>query len=360
VTAQTDSDARICELEARLAELTGLLDRPALSSRRRMLRLAAGAAAGTVAAAVGSSGHAAAANGNPIVLGAADNTSTALTATNYTTTTGGGAAYLFQSGTAFSPAAAGSPCALAGWSTQATQPNGIYGYTTQAGDGIIGIAAGASSSSGVSGRALGSTPGVSAGLRAESAGGPTIQLVPVLTAAPRSGTWKLGALVADTTGRLWYCTATGTPGTWVDLAAAAADTPVPTFHALTPFRAYDSRAAQPATGAVPKGGTRTLSVKDKRDLTTGAVVAADLVPPGATAVSANVTVVDTVQSGFLTLNPGGDTTVNAATVNWSGAGQILNNGVTLAISTARELTVIAGGADGASTHLVIDITGYFG
>jgi hypothetical protein len=67
-----------------------------------------------------------------------------------------------------------------------------------------------------------------------------------------------------------------------------------------------------------------------------------------------------VQAGFLTVNPGGDPTVNAATVNWYATAQVLNNGVTIAVNATREVTVIAGGSDGAATDVVIDITGYFG
>ena len=88
-------------------------------------------------------------------------------------------------------------------------------------------------------------------------------------------------------------------------------------------------------------------------------VQANFVPAGATAISANVTVVETVQSGFLAVNPGGNAIVNAATVNWYESGQILNNGVMLTLNANREITVIAGGIAGASTHFVIDVNGYF-
>jgi hypothetical protein len=90
------------------------------------------------------------------------------------------------------------------------------------------------------------------------------------------------------------------------------------------------------------------------------VVSADVVPAGATAISCNVTVVNTVGGGFLTVNPGGNLTVGGATVNWFATGQILNNGVIVQInSTTREVTVIAGGTTGTRTDFVIDVTGYF-
>jgi hypothetical protein len=82
-------------------------------------------------------------------------------------------------------------------------------------------------------------------------------------------------------------------------------------------------------------------------------------PVGATAVTANVTVVNTVVSGFLAVNPGGDTVVKAATINWSAAGQVLNNGVNLTLDGSRQVTVIAGGLPGAQTDFVIDLTGYY-
>ena len=92
----------------------------------------------------------------------------------------------------------------------------------------------------------------------------------------------------------------------------------------------------------------------------GAVTLVDAVPLGTLAVTANITVVDTVLSGYLTVNPGGDTAINAATVNWSDSDQILNNGVNVTINpTTRQVTVIAGGIAGSSTHFVIDITGFF-
>lgn len=63
-----------------------------------------------------------------------------------------------------------------------------------------------------------------------------------------------------------------------------------------------------------------MSVEDARSLDTGAVTTADIVPAGAVAVTANVTVVNTVGAGFLAVNPGGDTEVKAATVNWYARG----------------------------------------
>ena len=159
-------------------------------------------------------------------------------------------------------------------------------------------------------------------------------------------------------GDLWWCVVAGTPGTWRKLSGPGA---AGSFHALTPGRVYDSRLAQPAgsVGSLAAPQNRTISVADRRDLTTGAVDVANFVPAGATAITANVTVVSTIGAGFLAINPGGNTTVGAAAINWSEAGQILNNGLNLTINATRQVTVICGGTGGAATQFVIDVTGYF-
>ena len=110
-------------------------------------------------------------------------------------------------------------------------------------------------------------------------------------------------------------------------------------------------------GCARVGQSRTISVADRRNLTSGVVELAGFVPAGATAITANVGVVDTVGSGFVAVNPGGTTTVSAASINWFAAGQILNNGQNLTLNATREVTLIAGG--GGSTHVVIDVTGYY-
>lgn len=166
----------------------------------------------------------------------------------------------------------------------------------------------------------------------------------------------LAGEIDNVNGDLWLCVVAGTPGRWRKIGGVAT---AGAFHAVTPGRVYDSRVALPTPGALSMGGTRLLSVADRRDLVSGAVATANFVPAGATAISCNVTVVDTVLSGFLTINPGGTATINAATVNWSASGQILNNGVMLTLNATREITVIAGGIGGSSTHFVIDVNGYF-
>jgi hypothetical protein len=185
--------------------------------------------------------------------------------------------------------------------------------------------------------------------------GANLELLPEGNAAPtRADAHRLGQIVCDSAGDVWLCVVAGTPGTFRKLGGAST---AGSFHALAPGRVYDSRAAAPQQGTIGGAANRTISVADKRDPATGAVTVANFVPAGATAVAANVTVVSQTGSGFLTINPGGTTTVDSSTINWSAPGQILANGVTLTLNANREITVVAGG--GGSTDFLIDVSGYY-
>ena len=365
-TSSSMDAARIEELEGRIAELTE--STAAKSSRRNMLKLA-GAAAGAAAAVavVGNASPAAATTGQPLLLGQYSNPNP-----GDVTGTIGTFQALADSASATN-GVSGYKGVIVGWdtTTSATEVRaGVVGLanpflftgTNQSGNGLLGVANGAGSTgAGVYGISNSGVVATSSGGRARSVNGPAIQMEATLAGAPTTGTWTLGALFPDTAGNLWYCTVSGTPGTWVNLVPQPIVFPTNgNFTAIVPSRVYDSRAPQPSSGALGAGGTRTLSVKDSRALDTGALVTADIVPNGAKAITANVTVVNTTSAGFLAVNPGGNTTVSAATVNWFASGQILNNGVNVTINPAtRQVTVIAGGNAGASTDFVIDVTGYF-
>ena len=335
-------------------------------SRRGLLRLAGATAVGAAAAAaVGGTHHAAAATGNPLVIGASNSSSF-----NDRTNLNGPFMASADSSDSASPLVVdGKGGTIAGWdycNDPATDRGGVFGAAGKlsgtapsTANGVLGsVFGGGARGAGVYGVSSSVVAGASPGVRARSAAGPAVQMEAILAGRPTTGTWMVGALVPDTAGHLWYCTASGTPGSWIDLAA-----PIPSvvgFHALTPTRVYDSRVAVPSPGPIAAGQQRELSVKDGRSLETGAITVADLVPYGASAITANVTVVETVGAGFLAINPGGGTTVNAATVNWFASGQILNNGVNLSIRLVdRTVNVIAGGGSGSQTHFVIDVTGYF-
>ena len=383
------NEIRIEELEAKVAQLTALVERlaPALNSahdptgapqitlsadageavevvgaqtasRRGMLKLAGAAAVGATAIAV--AGHAtpaAAADGGNFIIGQG-NAGTADTSLI-------GKMWNIAASNNTTDLVPGFSGALVGWDTSNTATGiraGVIGYSGPflfgggaTPNGVVGVVRSDSGvGSGVYGKSESDVIGASAGIRAVSDNGPAVQMDAIFASAPTSGTWRAGALVPDTAGNLWYCVAGGAPGTWRKLSGT---TTAGSFHPVTPGRVYDSRSAAPTPGQLASGANRTVSVADRRDTGNGAVAQANFVPAGATAVSANVTVTDTVGAGFLAVNPGGNTTVNASAINWSGNNQNLANGLTLTLNGAREITVIGGG--GGSTNFIIDILGYY-
>ena len=172
--------------------------------------------------------------------------------------------------------------------------------------------------------------------------------------AASSHAYEAGEMTRGPGGVLWYCVESGTPGKWRTLAAP---TGAGSFYAVTPARAYDSRlSTYPQNGVLSSGQNRTISVANRYDVN-GTLVTSNFVPAGATAVFANVTVVDTVGAGYLAVNPGGTTAVAASTINWSASGQVLANGISLTLNASREITVVNG--SGGATQFIIDVTGYW-
>jgi hypothetical protein len=120
----------------------------------------------------------------------------------------------------------------------------------------------------------------------------------------------------------------------------------PSFHVISPGRAYDSRLTG---GPISNGQTRTISVAT----TTGG---AALVPSNASAVAYNLTVVNTVAQGFLGLFPAGTAWPGTSSINWFTGGEIDANGGIVGLGGDRQVSVFCGGG---STDFVVDVTGYF-
>ena len=130
--------------------------------------------------------------------------------------------------------------------------------------------------------------------------------------------------------------------------------------AISPARVYDSRKTNPGPQSIlSTGNSRTISVANQYDVNTAALVTADVVPAGATAIAYNLTVVNTSAAvGFLTVNAGGNTVVAASSINWSGSGATLANASVVKLNANREVTVICGGTN-ASTNFIVDVVGYY-
>jgi hypothetical protein len=371
--AHDDSSDRIAELEAKIElltqRLTALADPApaagvelaahhppeASGSRRSLFKLAAGAAAGGTALALATtSGRVAAADGDPLRAGQSTTqgdggrTSTVLSYTNseapqvpnfliggdpldaniMTVRDTPGGIIIFQSSSSSYPAA------LGGYGYDKV-PNGVYGYSSNDGFGVVGWGSG----------------GAGAGVLARGTRANIEMYADGDAPAARTDAHVVGELLTDANGDLWYCVVAGSPGRWQKIGGA--DT-AGSFHAVTPFRVYDSREV--GSDGLAGSTDITVSVKDARDVETYAVTTADAVPDGATAISANVVAINAVGNGFATVNPGGDTSVGAAALNWK-AGQTIGNAGIFQVSSSRELSVLIRGA--TNIDLTIDVTGYW-
>ena len=393
--------AELDQMKAELAELRGNRvegsDPPARQiaietavTRRNWMKAAAAAAVGGTAIALGHGQPAAAASN--MQIGSTANQDAARTLATHTGATGG-VGFLHVSRATHDPvfgSAASYGAALGGWSYQSELPNGVYGFSSQAtGDanGVVGYgnspqgaavlarngsAAGAalraiSGSSGwgvdAQGKVGVNASGTEYGVQA-TGDGAAIYIPPVNTVPPadRGTTQSPGAIDTHTTSlelgtsHLWFCVDGGVGGgDWRKLAGP--DT-AGAFHAVEPFRAYDSRRAAPSPGRLTSGATRVVSVADARNGTTGAVVSANVVPPRARAVTYNVTVTGTVDAGFLAVTPGDAASSPTAAVNWSASSQTIGNAGVVKLDGSRQIKVFCGGVSG-SGDFIIDITGYY-
>ncbi len=129
------------------------------------------------------------------------------------------------------------------------------------------------------------------------------------------------------------------------------------FTPISPVRAYDSRmTAYPVNGVLARNSSRVISIKDGHDAI-GAVNLVDAVPAGATAVTYNLTATGTTGPNFLAVTPGDATTFTASAINF-GTGESVANGGVIKLDASRQVKVWCGDQTG-STHVIIDITGYY-
>ncbi len=172
--------------------------------------------------------------------------------------------------------------------------------------------------------------------------------------AERNDAHVVGDIVLDNYDDLWYCVADGTPGQFRKMTGLNT---AGSFHAVTPARAHDTRTS--GAGQLVAGTNRLIYVGDR--LPVGATTfQLDYIPQRARAISANITIRNTVGRGYLAINPGGDAVDHGSIINWTANGQTIANGVTLALNSYRQVTVIANsGLAGSSTDFIIDVLGYW-
>jgi len=375
---------RVAELETRLtptepAEPDVAAGGQPCASRRGLLRLAGAAAVGAVAAGIGGVRPAAATNGEPVTIGQWK-TGTATTRTDFDGSVGQGQAFLFQAGTSSNGVGYITTSALCGMTYNSGAHAGVFGLTADGGgSGVVGHNENLSSTGagvwGVSDSPAGS--GVYAwnpagtGLKAEGKIAVTAvgSLYGVLAqgtraalslhatqGAPsgRADAHLAGDIDIDNTGDLSFCITAGTPGVWRKLSGS---TSAGQFHAVTPFRVYDSRKPAPAQ-PIATGQNRLVPVGHGIDAA-GNVIPNLIVPNGATAMMYTLTVANTVGSnGWLAVNPAGVTAVSASSINWTATGMSLANTTVAPLDSTKKVTVICGGTS-TSCNFIIDVVGYY-
>jgi len=121
------------------------------------------------------------------------------------------------------------------------------------------------------------------------------------------------------------------------------------FYTVTPCRAIDTRSTTGQFGgpALSPGGTpRVFGLAGRCGISTGA-----------TAVSANVTVVTPSGAGYLTFFPASGTQPVAATITYA-TSQVRSNNAILTLGADGGVASMVG-QSGGNVHVVVDVNGYF-
>jgi hypothetical protein len=121
-----------------------------------------------------------------------------------------------------------------------------------------------------------------------------------------------------------------------------------TFTPLAPVRVLDSRPGinKGLAGAFQPNVPRTLSI-----------AGANSIPASARAITGNLTVVGQTRAGYLSITPNSTANPTTSTLNFPLA-DTRANGVTVPLNGQGDLSIVYK-ASGGSTHVILDVTGYF-
>ena len=121
-----------------------------------------------------------------------------------------------------------------------------------------------------------------------------------------------------------------------------------TFTSMTPVRVLDTRFDVGLNNAFQANQNRTFDVAGRLGI-----------PAGAKAITGNLTVVGQTRAGYVTLATNPPPSLPAtSTINFP-AGDTRANGVTVKLSAAGGLSAVYKAPPGATTHLILDVTGYY-
>jgi len=131
------------------------------------------------------------------------------------------------------------------------------------------------------------------------------------------------------------------------------------FYPINPIRAYDSRQpAYPINGVLSPNSNRVISIMDGHD-NVGTVIVPNAVPVGATAIAYNLTIAEPTGSNWVSVTAGDATSgIGTSFLNYTAASSELANAGIVPIDASRRIA-LWGGTSPGSTHVIVDITGYY-
>jgi hypothetical protein len=274
--------------------------------RRGLLRVAAAALIGTVAGSLRATPDAMAVNDDPLLVGNLNNAATKKTLLTTPNPIANDGAFVVDA-------------TNADYGVKATASRiGVYGAAEFGvyGEGDVG----------------GAFSGTSA----------AVNLVPLASPGPPTGVFNgKGDLVVDSDGVLWFCGASGAPGTWIRVLSGSMQM------LNSPQRAYDSRNAQ---GAIAGGSSRSIAIVGASDDQGNPM----LVPPAAVGIVCNITVTQTSSGGFLTAYPTGTARPGPSNLNWSQGWTIANSAI-IKLGTGGKIDIYV---DTSSAQVIVDVAGY--
>ena len=124
-----------------------------------------------------------------------------------------------------------------------------------------------------------------------------------------------------------------------------------TYVPITPIRVLDSRVAVGLSGAFKANEPRDFVVA-------GFAGPAGTIPPGAIAVTGNLTVTRQTSGGYVSVTPTKTSSPRSSTINFP-TGDTRANNATVSLSTAGRLAAVYKASTGKTAHILFDVTGYF-
>jgi hypothetical protein len=118
------------------------------------------------------------------------------------------------------------------------------------------------------------------------------------------------------------------------------------YHTLVPARIMDTRSGL-GLGTFSAGVPQTLQVAGNGG-----------VPTGASAVTANLTVTQQSRYGFASVGPSVDPSTPFSNLNFP-SGDNRANGLVVPLANDGSLQLVYGAADGYTTALILDVSGYY-